>query len=1139
MNLSEWIQQAELQVKFKNDLVLEIEGVGNFLYLEDRETLIDAEYDFILSSEEFSLEEEFDIKYYVFQFGKWFYYSGKDKFELKPFINLGPPVSHPEGVVSYSFLGVHGQYEMMSGSSDYKEWIDRAKFLGINTLGIIEKNTLAGSLPFYKTCLDNQITPILGETITLNIDDEVFEVIFFVKNMDGWKELLEYNYLLTKNEKGYLVLDDLWKTDNLIIVIKDTKILTNKEIKKKFGKEIYFKFDLTLFKNKSKQKKNFEMMQDFISNYSKKYKGVYIQEAYYPNPYQARVKELLSKLNGSFFNSSTDQYIKSTKSIIEDCSDYFSEEQLRGFFITLLNNTNEIKEKCSELKLQVGGIKIPDYKLPDGRTDKEEFFMELIEKGWEQHRHKFEDEEVYLKRIDYELSILIEGNFLDYFLMLWDMMEYARQNNIMTGIGRGSVCGCLIALLLNITGIDPIKYGLLFERFLNPARIKKSPPDIDIDFESRHRDEIKTYIENKYELRNVASIGTYTRYKLRSSLLDVGGKIYSLPRQTLLYMSNYFDEDLREREASSLIFRTALKFKYQEQDPAFYDFVQNNYELIHDMVLLHKNIKTQSIHPSAVIVSSNKEGLLGHIPIKMISGEQVSEWEGQYIDMEGTLKNDVLGVKQFDKLKDILNHIEETTGEKINLAEINLKDKEVFKLFQDGNNGDLFHFGSKGLSKFCFDAKPISLEEMTAMISVYRPGPIGIGSHRDYLLIKHGHKEPFYDHPLLEPILKDTFSILVYQEQIMKIVQVMAGFTLGEADDIRRAMSKIKPELMKSYKDQFINGCLKNEVKISKETASIVWDKLQAFAAYCFNMSHALAYSMIAYQCQWLKCHYPVQYWSVALNYSDEDHISQYISEINRTSLELKLEPPDINYSDVNFTFDNNSIYWSLPKIKFVAEAATRVITEERLKNGKFYSLEEFVKRTKNPAVNKRVIENLIFSGSFDSLADIKTVTDRAKLFVQLSKLGYKNVVDYKTIIGDIDKEYKWILYQKNLSGYGFINYDEILYEERIEKKLGADYIANYRNIQEEKYGDEVVVGGSVLEIKTRVNRKGEEFSIITMDNNDEKYDILLWPDVWTKYKSSIKEKTLLFANLSIKYDDKRDSISFPSISRRTKIIVL
>lgn len=828
--IQHWLDQNNLPYTWLVDQkVFQIDQDKFCVIKEKEDRILDDTFDLILDEEEGELIQEHDCKYLVFQLGEWIFYTLPDKIKLTPLKYLG----QSKQAENFPYIGIHGMYEICNGSKNYKEWCKKAKFLGIKTLGICEYNTLAGTLQFQLDCLANEIKPILG--ITALVKDEknyTYRIKVYARNEIGWRNILYINKAINVDNEGFI-----WEKDVFQYLVGTVTVLEQQlegqvifNYKNVTGQKTYFKLDPVQWKSDERDKKHLEYIKWVYENIPDK--AILVCDSYYLDKQDSRTKTLLNKIGKvNIDNQSDDQYFKSKGEIEQQLITLFNDENRGKQFVQqAFDNLSAFDEV--DFRIQTGKFWLPEYKLTEVELmlhqTKDQLFWDLIDQGiYKKIVSKGLDPEPYLLRVEEEYVVLEEGGFIDYFLILSDIVRWCDMKGILIGVGRGSVGGSIVAFLLGLTKTDAIKYDLLFERFLNKGRIGRGLPDADTDVESNRRDEVKRYIEERYGIDNVCSIGTYGTFKTKAALRDLC-RISGVPPQTLNYFAAMMEESDNNYES---VFKQAVQTK------VFKDFVQENYDAVNDIPLILGQPKTVSIHAAGVIITPDvKEGALMTIynwmPVKKVDGVIVSEWEGPQLETAGFLKEDILGIKQLDKFQDIFKLIKSNNKELPSLDDIDTQDAQVYELFCQGFNQDLFHFGSVGQTQYSQQVKPREIQELIAMIAAYRPGAMEFGAHEDYVKIKMGRKQPEYDY-MLKEVTEKTFGLYLYQEQVMKACQVLGGFDLTTADDIRSAMGKKKYDKIIKYKDLFIKGAY--ERGCGKEEAEKIWSKLEAFAGYGFN----------------------------------------------------------------------------------------------------------------------------------------------------------------------------------------------------------------------------------------------------------------------------------------------------------------
>lgn len=1135
--LEKWIEDnklvvSELSLSNGSDII-EIEEVGKFLYLQPFDgKVIDEDFAFILSDEEFDLVDNKQVNYILFEFGEKFYYSGlktsKNRYneiiykpEFNDFKYLGK--SSEPTVMEFVHLGVHDEYELLNGSSPAEEWAKKAKFLGHKALGVCDRNTLAGTLAFQTFCKKMDVKPIIGETVTVaknynvSVDiQETFELKLYALNERGWKNLLLVNKAMNVDYNGFIPDTELYSLGEGICCVvpkesefnyvKDDRKAVLKLIgiyKKSFDK-VYYQIDTVEYTSSQLFRRHLENIDVYLCNYRTKIPPILINDSYYVDEEESDLKEMLNKVSGKASAEAHNQYYKSVSEIISAYEEWLENtEPLLEAIITGIENTVKVADAC-DFSINTGERKLPKFEV----KDVEGTFFQEVERGINERLSdkKGEELDTYLERVEKECGVIVPNGLCDYFMILWDIMKWCRDNDINTGPGRGSVCGSLIAYLLYITDVDPLKYDLMFERFLNETRVSgeraksaDSMPDIDVDFPTKYRDDVKEYIKNKYGYAYTCSIGTYAGMKLKTCLKDFA-KIKGLPFDLMNKLTKEIDNQI-EYSWGDLI-------EYASKSKSLFKFVQENPEIIHLTKFALLQPKAASVHPSAVVIvpkedlRGNKTNIFEWMPIKKIDGVLVSEWEGKYIDKSGFLKEDILGLSQLDKFKGILTLIKQNRKKNIDVNKIAFDDTEVFKYFKRGWCEDVFQFGTMGLMNYCRQVKPDHLEHLIAMTSLFRPGPMESNAHSDFADIKNGKKKPHYDFGLKE-VTEATVGLYVYQEQIMKAVNVLGGLTLVQADQLRTYMKKKDKKAMAALGEQFLEGAMKKGC--SKKEAEEIWSKLDKFSGYGFNKSHAAAYSIMSYWSQWFKVNYPLEFWTTSLQESEETDIPFRLAEMKKTGVEIEIRPPDVNFSNSNFTCDptENRIFFSLGKIKGLGDVAVKNIIETREKGGEFFSLEEFLSRVPSK-VNKTVVKCLIIAGAFDLLENIKAPRDRRNLLETYLKM--KNDVlpeKYQTNEAKTSNSF-WVFEQKSLTGFGEVDYEGLISDSIPNKRLAKLYVTGLE-FNNAKEGDEVAIAGKVIAGAERQIKNGLLVTF-NLDSNNTIIPVTLWPDAYERIGERLED---------------------------------
>jgi len=1114
--------------KVDEDLFI-IDG-KRFLFVKPTNGLLfNEDFQLILSPVQKSIKTDF----YAFCFGGRFYYT-ESQLEptLTPLKYLGN--YSPKLGFNYSFLGVHGGYELLNGSRLYDDWAMKAKFLGVYALGICERNTLAGALIFQKSCEKFSIKPIIGEEISVRDDkDYQFNIKLYPRDDEGWRRLLLMNKEINIDNNGFVRYKSFLEyiaDGNFFIVLDPKYIDYERAFPIELNFECFYQLDPVEYVQNDRDEWYLKNLKKFVRSHIP---PIAISDAYYIDKEDFFIKKYLNTIANKYDYDSKNQFFRSIDEYFNDVMSLFNPEDETAvpIFMASIENLKKVVSGI-QFKIPTGERHLPKYELTKEEFelygDSETLFWSIIENGLK-NKVPLDKQEEYINRLQEEYSVIKMGDVVDYFLILWDIINWAKRNDIVVGIARGSAGGSLISMLMGITELDPIKFDLLFSRFLNEGRITKSLPDIDTDFESEKRGLVKSYIEKRYGKNYVCSVGTYTKYQVKGILKDFS-KIFGAKFDDVNIITKKFSGD-----------ETFIDlFKLATTDKKLKKFIISYPEVINAIPLVYGQPKAGSIHACAMVIFPKSGTMFEHVPMRLHDNEIVSEWEGAEIESSGYLKEDILGVRQLDKFGNIIRLIRENHKIDIDITQIPLDCEKTFMNFHYGLNSDVFHFGSSGLTQYCLDLKPINIEDLIAGISLYRPGAMESNYHNEFIKLRRGEKGIEYMWGT-ENATKKTFGLLVYQEQIMQIFVDVGGFSHAEADDVRRAMVKKNKEYLQKYKERFLENAIK--IGCPKLEAENIWEKLERFAEYGFNRSHAAAYAITGYISQWFKVHYPIEFWATAFKYATEEQYPSYISEIYFSG-GINIVPPDINSSGkfVSPNFETNSIHWGILSIRDIGDVASDQIISIRDSVGKYFSFEDFVQRNvfRGSKVDKRIIENLIMSGAFDIVEGISNPIERFRLVEQYYELTKRKMVDgvFFENADFISEDWWWVLQQKRLCGVAFFNYKELCERLRILKYPYIDS-RELRNFYNGSKKIKSTVAGYVIEVNVRNSKKGE-YADITIESNYNFIVIKVWAEQWAKLSDilSDSEKKILVINGIISWDDYK-SIPILTANEATECFVL
>lgn len=1061
-------------------------------------------------------------------------------------------------------LHVHTEYSLLDGFSRIKNLVNRAKELNMSAVAITDHGCMFGAIDFFKVAKKEGIKPIIGcEVYTAprgmkdkdpNFDKSQGHLILLAKDTTGYQNLIKLvsaAYVQGFYYKPRVDIDEIKKHSEGIIALSAclagdvSQALMNRnydkaknialKYKEIFGEENYY---LEIQDHNLPEQK--EVNRELIRLSKEIGVGlVATNDVHYVRKEDSKIHDILMCIQmGKTVNDparmrfgSDEFYLKSR----EEMEEIFPEVQ------EALDNTSKIAQMCN-VEFDFNTIHLPQYDVPDGYTP-QEYLRMLCFKGLKE-RYKKPSQEI-LDRLEYELGVIEKMGYVEYFLITWDFINFARENSIMVGPGRGSAAGSIVSYTLYITDIDPIKYSLLFERFLNPERV--SMPDIDIDFCYERREEVIDYVKRKYGEDHVAQIITFGTMGAKAAIRDVGrvldvsyNKVDNIAKEIPFALGMTIDKALDTNPN--------LKKLYEEDS--------ETKEIIDVSRKIEGMLRHASTHAAGVVIS--KKPIDEYVPLYKHQDAITTQFTMTTLEELGLLKMDFLGLRTLTVIRDALDLIEKNHNLKINFSKMEYDDPKVYELLSSGNTLGVFQLESAGMRSFMKQLKPDNFEDIVAGISLYRPGPMD--SIPVYINNKNNPENVEYFHKKLKPIMEVTYGCLVYQEQVMQVVRDLGGYSYGRSDLVRRAMSKKKMDVMEKEREYFIHGktdengeleiagCVRNGVP--EDIGNKIFDDMIDFAKYAFNKSHAAAYGVLAYETAYLKAHYPVEFMAALITsvMGNTDKVVEYIRECN--SLKIDVLKPDINKSFTKFSVEDKSIRFGLAAVKNVGVNVLNNIIKERESGGEFKDFNEFCKRLDSKDLNKRIIESLIKCGAFDEMGD-----NRASLLLGYEKLLESISMDRKknlagqvslfdgfemdeSINNDIQSMYtlphvkeleeKERLYLEKevlgmyVSGHPLSQYkDEIKRNTTINNaelnEIKDDYIT-YLNLNER----EVTMGGIVINKTIRTTKRNDLMAIIELEDLFGVIEVIVFPQVLQKYNTVIQEDKIIYIDgrLSIKEDE-------------------
>lgn len=1020
-------------------------------------------------------------------------------------------------------LHSHTEYSLFDGISRIGELVSHVKEMGQTALAITDHGVMYGAVYLYKECIKQGIKPIIGCEIYVtrggrfdksgNGKEKLAHLILLAENNEGYQNLIKIcskawtegyyhrpradHELLEKYHEGLIVTSACVGGEVPQAILNGDMDEARKVIEfyiNTFGKDNYF---LEIQNHGLPEE---AAVRPVLASLAKEYGLglVATNDFHYTKKEDARSQEI--KLCISTGKTLDDPYHFHFANDEFYCKSGDEMRAILGNFPGAIENTRVIADRCN-VELTFGEHKLPSFDVPEGETAAS-YLRKLCEKALPERYAVVTDKE--RSRMDYELGVIDKMGFSDYFLIVMDFIHYAKSHGIPIGPGRGSAAGSIVSYLLHITEVDPLRFDLLFERFLNPARV--SMPDIDTDLCYRRRGEVIEYLARKYGSDQVAQIITFGTLAARAVIRDVG-RVTNMPLREV------------DRIAKMVPVGPGVTLKKtMEGSREFRDLHDSDttvHRLIDHCLDLEGISRNSGTHAAGVVICSKP--VEEYVPIQLTQdGFIQTQYEKDQVEQLGLLKMDLLGLRNLTVIHDALEMIRENRGIDLDINKIPSEDEETCKMLCDGDTIGVFQSESSGFTSLLMQLHPERFEDLIPMVALYRPGPLGSGMAEDFIKRKHGKIPVEYPHPSLEPILKETYGVILYQEQVMQIASVMGGFSLGQADMLRRAMGHKEPEILQQNRETFVDGAVANGV--DDRTANYVFDLMVHFAGYGFNKSHSVCYGWIAWQTAYLKAHYRPEFMAAMMTCynGDRDKVSRYISDTRRAG--VVIAAPDVNLSEAYFSVKGDKILFGLDGIQNVGEGAVRSIIEARKQGGPFKSLSDFVERADNRGLNSRACESLIRCGALDSLG-----ANRSQLLAALPEaLGDAQSIRNERASGqlnlfggeetpetivypdlpDMDPKEK-IEWERKLLGFYVSGHPLDSYKEQLKACTPLYHLTAEGNQYD---GRMVTIGGTISRIKGTMTKKGQPMGYVTIEDYDGEVETVIFSSVWETVRPILAE---------------------------------
>lgn len=1030
-------------------------------------------------------------------------------------------------------LHVHSEYSLLDGACRIKRLVSRAKELGQPAVAITDHGVMNGVIDFYKECKAQGVKPIIGCEVYVaprtrfdkvnGLDNSPYHLVLLCKDNNGYQNLIKmvsqaftegfYSKprvdleLLKKHSEGLIALSACLAGEiprKLVADDYNGALNAAQEYIDIFGKENFF---IEIQDHGIPEQK--KILSDLYRLSKETGVGlVATNDAHYIEKDDSRMQHVLICIQtnrtvdeeGGLEFSTEEFYLKSQEEM----------ENLFSAYPEAIENTVKIAERCN-VSFEFGNTKLPNYTAPTGESNRD-YFYRLCFEGLYRNYGKDVDKSI-VDRLNYELSVIEKMGYITYYLIVYDFIRYAKEKGIPVGPGRGSGAGSLAAYCIGITGIDPIRFNLLFERFLNPERV--SMPDFDVDFCYERRQEVIEYVIEKYGADHVAQIVTFGTMAAKQAIRDVG-RALGMSYQATDEIAKLIPNDLKITIDKALKASEKLNEKYNESSQIK--------ELIDMARKLEGMPRHSSMHAAGVVITDIP--VSDYVPLQKNDDSVVTQFPMTTLEELGLLKMDFLGLRTLTVIEDAVKLIKEINPD-FDENKIDINDRATFEMLSKGNTKGVFQFESAGMREELMELKPTCIEDLIAVISLYRPGPMD--SIPQYNKNRHNPDAITYKHPLLKPILEVTYGCIVYQEQVMQIFRELAGFSLGRADLVRRAMSKKKFDVMEKERQNFIYGSdeIDGAIKrgVDEKTANEIFDQMLSFASYAFNKSHAAAYAFVSYKTAYLKCHYPTQFMAALMTsvLENTDKLISYVSSCS--DMGIKVLPPDISHSDIGFSVDGSSIRFGLLAVKNLGKGVISTIINSRKREGEFKSFYDFCKRIHGKDFNKKSIESLIKCGALDSLGynrremmnGYESVFEKINAENRRTQFGQTNLFAFESEeIGYVEdhslprmEEFPKdtiLRFEKETIGMFLSGHPVMPFSPLIkQKKFTTTGMLKEENSSITD-GEKISILGVVTQIKLRNTRNNRSMATVLLEDLEGSCEVLVFPNILLKYESELYE---------------------------------